>query len=162
MIEEFINLFESAYYELNKDNGWKTNYYSENKEKFHQVLIDLNEFNQVHSFWSGNELVGAYIFEDNYVTDIVVSPKFQNKRYGSNILAHCIRNMTMSKSINNIRLRIAKSNVGAKKLYERNGFVEIACFAEHTYFFQNWERFIIAKYNNILVKYYLWTPFVMI
>jgi RimJ/RimL family protein N-acetyltransferase len=40
--------------------------------------------------------------------------------------------MTVNKSVKNIRLRIAKLNIGAKKLYERNGFVEIACFAEHT------------------------------
>jgi len=36
-------------------------------------------------------------------------------------------------AINNIRLRVAKSNVGAKRFYERNNFVVIACFAEHTY-----------------------------
>ena len=41
--------------------------------------------------------------------------------------------MSVNKSIKNIRLRVAKTNVGAKKLYEKNGFVEIACFAEHTY-----------------------------
>jgi ribosomal protein S18 acetylase RimI-like enzyme len=41
--------------------------------------------------------------------------------------------MSVIKSINKIRLRVAKSNVGAQKLYERNGFVEIACFAEHTF-----------------------------
>lgn len=46
------------------------------------------------------------------------------------MLFHCIRTMSENKSI---RLRVAKSNIGAKKLYERIGFVEIASFAEHTY-----------------------------
>jgi len=41
--------------------------------------------------------------------------------------------MSMNESIRNIRLRVAKSNTGAKKLYERNGFIEIAYFSEHTY-----------------------------
>ncbi|HBA03834.1 MAG TPA: GNAT family N-acetyltransferase, partial [Clostridium sp.] len=88
---------------------------------------------QVRSFWINNELVGAYIFCKNYITDIVVKPTVQNKGYGSYILAHCIRNMSMNESIRNIRLRVAKSNTGAKKLYERNGFIEIAYFSEHTY-----------------------------
>ncbi|SFB10290.1 GNAT family N-acetyltransferase [Clostridium frigidicarnis] len=133
MSKEFVDLFDSSYYQLNIDNGWKINSHAVNEEKFHQELNELNKFSQVRSFWLNNELVGAYIFEQNYITDIVVKPIFQNKGYGSYILAHCIRNMNLNKSIKNIRLRVAKSNVGAKKLYERNNFVDIACFAEHTY-----------------------------
>ncbi|MEW8994349.1 GNAT family N-acetyltransferase [Clostridium sp.] len=104
-----------------------------NEEQFYKKLIDLDKHSQVRSFWINNELVGAYIFCQNYITDIVVKPTVQNKGYGSYILVHCIRNMSMNESIRNIRLRVAKSNTGAKKLYERNGFIEIACFAEHTY-----------------------------
>lgn len=133
MLEEFVDLFDSSYYQLSIDNGWKTDSHAINKEQFHQKLNNLNKCRQIRSFWLNNKLVGAYIFEQNYITDIVVKPIFQNKRYGSYILAHCIRNMSISKSIKNIRLRVGKSNVGAKKLYERNDFVEIACFAEHTY-----------------------------
>jgi len=132
MLEEFVDLFDSSYYQLSINNGWKTDSHDINKEQFHQRLNNLNKCKQMRSFWLNNELVGAYIFEQNYITDIVVKPIFQNKSYGSYILAHCIRNMNVSKSIKNIRLRVAKSNVGAKKLYERNDFVEIACFAEHT------------------------------
>lgn len=133
MLEEFVDLFDSSYYQLSIDNGWKTDKYTTNKEQFNQKLNNLNKCKQVISFWLNYELVGAYMFEHNYITDIVVKPIFQNKGYGSYILAHCIRNMSVNKSIKNIRLRVSKSNVGAKKLYERNDFVEIACFAEHTY-----------------------------
>lgn len=133
MLKEFCNLFDKSYYQLYMDNGWEVNSYSRYQEPFKARLISLGKLNQVHSFWIDNELTGAYIFQDNYITDIVVSPMFQNKGYGSYMLAHCIRNMKIDKDIKNIRLRVAKSNVGAKKLYERNGFVEIACFAEHTY-----------------------------
>lgn len=133
MLEEFVDLFDSSYYQLSIDNGWKTDKYTTNKEQFNQELNNLNKCKQVISFWLNYELVGAYMFEHNYITDIVVKPIFQNKGYGSYILAHCIRNMSVNKSIKNIRLRVSKSNVGAKKLYERNDFVEIACFAEHTY-----------------------------
>lgn len=133
MLKEYIDLFDSAYYQLNIDNGWKINGYAVNEEQFHQKLIILNKLNQVRSFWLNNELVGAYIFQQNYITDIVIKPIFQNKGYGSYLLTHCVRDMCVNKSIKNIRLRVAKSNVGAKKLYEINDFVEIACFAEHTY-----------------------------
>lgn len=133
MLQEFVDLFDSVYYQLNIDNGWQVNSHAIYEEQFHQNLKDLNKSSQVCSFWLNNELIGSYIFEQNYITDIVVKPMFQNKGYGSYILAHCIRNMRVNKFINNIRLRVAKSNVGAKKLYERNDFVEIACFAEHTY-----------------------------
>lgn len=133
MLKELVDLFDSAYYKLNIYNGWKTKSYAVNEEQFHQELNTLNKLNQVCSFWLNDELIGAYIFQQNYITDIVIRPMYQNNGYGSYILAHCIRNMSINKSIKNIRLRVAKSNTGAKKLYERNSFVQIACFAEHTY-----------------------------
>lgn len=133
MLKEFVALFDNAYYELNIENGWKVNSHAVNEEQFYEKLNTLDKFNQVCSFWLNNELIGAYIFQENYITDIVVKPMFQNKGYGSYILAHCIKNMSVNKSINNIRLRVAKSNTGAEKLYQRNDFAEIACFAEHTY-----------------------------
>lgn len=133
MLKEFIDLFDSSYYQLNKDNGWKIDSHAIYAEEFHNKLNQLDKLNQVCSFWLDDELVGAYIFEQNYMTDIVVRPSFQNKGYGSYILAHCISNMITNKSVKNIRLRVAKSNVSAKRFYERNNFVQIACFAEYTY-----------------------------
>ena len=133
MLKEFVDLFDSAYYKLNVDNDWDTNSYALNEKQFQQKLNTLKKLNQICSFWLNGELVGAYIFQQNYITDIVVKPIYQNHGYGNYILAHCIRTMRTNKSIDKIRLRVAKSNIGAKKLYERNGFAEIACFAEHTY-----------------------------
>lgn len=133
MLKEFVDLFDSAYYKLNVDNDWDTNSYALNEKQFQQKLNTLNQFNQICSFWLNDELVGAYIFQQNYITDIVVRPIYQDQGYGTYILAHCIRTMRTNKSIDKIRLRVAKSNIGAKKLYVRNGFAEIACFAEHTY-----------------------------
>lgn len=133
MLKEFINLFDSSYYQLYIDNGWQVNSNAINEEQFCKKLIDLDKYGQVRSFWVNNELVGAYIFHQNYITDLVVKPTVQNKGYGSYILAHCIKNMSTNKFIRNIRLRVAKSNIGAKKLYERNGFIEIAYFSEHIY-----------------------------
>lgn len=132
-LKEFIELFDTAYYQMNLDNGWEINRYALNEKQFQQKLDALNKHNQICSFWLSGELVGVYIIQENYITDIVVRPRYQNHGYGTYILAHCIRTMSSNKSIDKIRLRIAKSNSGAKKLYERNGFAEIASFAEHTY-----------------------------
>lgn len=132
-LKEFIDIFDTAYYQLHVDNDWETNSYALNEKQFQQKLDTLNIHNQIYSFWLSGELVGAYIFQENYITDLVVRPRYQNRGYGTYILAHCIRTMSSNKSIDKIRLRIAKSNSGAKKLYERNGFAEIAYFAEHTY-----------------------------
>jgi ribosomal protein S18 acetylase RimI-like enzyme len=132
-LNEFVDLFDSAYYNLAKDNGWETNYNALNPDKLNQKLTCLNRHKQVVSFWIKDTLIGTYLFEKNYITDIVVRPQFQNKGYGSYMLAHCIKNMSINKNVENIRLRVSKSNVGAKKLYQTNGFIEMACFAEHTY-----------------------------
>lgn len=132
-LKEFVDLFDSAYYKLNVDNDWETNSYALNEKHFQDNLNAMNKLDQIYSFWLKEELVGAYIFQQNYITDLVVKPIYQNHGYGTYILAHCIRTMRENKSIDKIRLRIAKSNYGAKKLYERNGFSEIAYFAEHTY-----------------------------
>jgi len=133
MIKEFVDLFDCAYYQLKTDNGWEINSNAKNEEQFYQNLNTLNKFNEVYSFWLNNELVGAYILKQNYIMDIVVKPVYQNKGYGSYILAHCIKNMRVNKFIDNIRLGVAKTNTGAKKLYQRNGFIEISFYAEHTY-----------------------------
>lgn len=132
-IDDFVDLFDSAYYQLNIDNGWPVNSYAANQEYQHCRLMDLNKCNQVRSFWLNDELVGAYILKQNYIYDIVVRPIFQNKGYGSYILAHAIRNIRKNKSNDKIILGVTKSNLGAKKLYERNDFAEIASYAEHTY-----------------------------
>lgn len=132
-IKEFVELFDGAYYELNKENGWRVDGHAAQEKHFNERLKELNELNQVRCFYLERELVGAYIFEQNYIADIVVKQVHQNKGYGSYMLVHCIRSMMESKGVEKVRLRVAKTNTQAKRLYERNGFIEIACFAEHTF-----------------------------
>jgi ribosomal protein S18 acetylase RimI-like enzyme len=133
MLDQFVTLFEQAYYQLIKDNGWAINGYAVNKMAFHKSLVQSYEKNEVASFWFKDELIGAYLLEGNYITDLVVNPLYQNKGYGTTLLAHCIHDLKKNPSINKIRLRVARSNEGAIRFYQRSGFVEIAHFAEHTY-----------------------------
>ncbi len=73
-----------------------------------------------------------YIFEGNYITDIVIAPNHQRQGYGKILLNHCIFQMKKLNSDMIIRLRVAKSNIKAYNFYFKNGFNEISCFAEHT------------------------------
>lgn len=133
MLKEYVHLFDGAYYQLNIDNHWEINSYAKNEEQFHEKLNTLNKHNQVYSFWIDKELIGAYILKENYIMDFVVNPIYQNKGYGSYMLAHCVKNMKENKAIKKVRLGVVKTNTAAKRFYERNGFVEISCYSEHTY-----------------------------
>lgn len=132
MLESFIVLFDGAYEQLNIDNGWDTDRYRRDPGGFLETLAGYEAESRVRSFWLQNSLVGAYISEGEYIRDIVVTPEYQNRGYGRLLLKHCIRRMN-EQGCGNIFLRVAASNAGAKRLYERNHFVETACFAEHTY-----------------------------
>ncbi|MEK4062686.1 MULTISPECIES: GNAT family N-acetyltransferase [Paenibacillus] len=132
MLESFIALFDGAYEQLNRDNGWDTDQYRREPESFLATLAAYEAESRVRSFWIRDSLVGAYITEGEYIRDIVVAPEYQNRGYGGIILNHCINRMR-EQGDGNIFLRVAGSNAGAKRLYERNHFVETACFAEHTY-----------------------------
>lgn len=87
---------------------------------------------ECRSFRLHDRLVGAYLLGEDYIQDIVVAPAFQNCGYGTYMLAQCIRHL-YNKGHNRAGLRVAKSNTGALRWYERNGFQIIASFAEHTY-----------------------------
>lgn len=133
MLDQLVELYDKAYFQLNKDNGWQTDWYYTNSQVFLASLQEKVRDDEFRSFWIGNQLVGAYIINDNYIQDLVVSPEYQNQGYGGQILAHCIRHMIENINVKQVCLRIAKSNIRAKKLYERNHFEEIACFVEHTF-----------------------------
>ena len=129
----FVDLFDKAYEQLNLENGWDTKSYSKAAESFCRQVKELHKNRSMQSFWRRDSLVGAYIVNGNYIADIVVHPRWQNKGYGSLLLKHCIRFLREEKKVSEIYLRVTKSNIGAKRLYERNGFTTISHFAEHTY-----------------------------
>ena len=133
MCDAFVELFESAYERMNLENGWDATSYSRDAENFCNQLKEFHEQRMMQAFWDQIDLVGCYIIDGPFIKDIVVHPHFQNKGYGSLILRHCIRFMREEKGISEIFLRVTKSNEGAKRLYERNGFRGVSYFAEHTY-----------------------------
>jgi ribosomal protein S18 acetylase RimI-like enzyme len=133
MLEPFIALFDTAYEQLNLENGWRTDRYRSEPELFLRMLEGFEASGQVRSFWLQDSLLGAYITDGVYIRDLVVAPEFQNCGYGRTILHRCVNQMWSRTERGNIYLRVAGSNTGAKRFYERNQFVPIARFAEHTY-----------------------------
>lgn len=111
MLQEFIELFDRGYLQLELENGQITDWHSSNQVEF----------------------LSMRLIHNNYIQDLVVNPDYQNGGYGSVILAHCVAHMRANKGIDNVCLRVAKSNWRARRFYERNHFEELASFAEHTY-----------------------------
>lgn len=132
-IDLFVDLFASAYEKLNIENGWDSQFYAKNKVGFNNELIYLNNQQCLKSFWKEDVLIGCYIIDGNFLRDIVVHPRLQNCGYGGMMLKHFLRYMQVDREEKNIYLRITKSNIGAKRFYDRYGFKVIASFAEHTY-----------------------------
>ncbi|GIN73794.1 hypothetical protein J14TS2_42690 [Bacillus sp. J14TS2] len=130
MLGKFTHLFDRAYFHLNKENGWST---ATDPDEFLEFLDYYESLGQVRSFWLDEDLIGAYIISGEYIRDFVVDPDFQNQGCGTIILEQCIERLRAMKGIENILLRVAKSNTGAKRFYEKNNFIEIANFSEHTY-----------------------------
>lgn len=132
-LNDYVDLFDKAYEKLNIENGWDPKSYSKDPVRFGKELQQLSNNGRIKSFWKNGILIGCYIIDGIYIRDLVVYPRFQGFGYGTMFLQHCIRYMKEEIDISNIYLRITKSNTGAKRLYERNRFVVISNFAEHTY-----------------------------
>lgn len=133
MLDQLIELFGKGYFQLNEENGWSTDWYYTNTKVFQAMLYEKMRDDEFRSFWLGEQLIGAYIISGNYIQDLVVSTEYQNRGYGSALLALSIKHMIENKNVKKVCLRITKSNIRAKRLYERNHFEELACFAEHTF-----------------------------
>lgn len=131
MLSDFIQLFEKAYYDLNIENGWAIDTYRQ--DGFLSSLQQYESEERVRSFWIDEKLIGAYIIDGEYIRDFVIHPEYQNYGYGSLMLKNCINKMMNTMGIKNILLRVAQSNIGAKRFYERNNFIEFSNFAEHTF-----------------------------
>lgn len=131
MLDEFIQLFDKAYYDLKVENGWSTE--PPVKEAFLQSMLSYESEARVRSFWLEDTLIGAYCIDGEFIRDFVILPSYQNRGYGSRMLNNCIQRMTQRMGKKTILLRVAKTNSGAKRFYERNGFIELSNFAEHTF-----------------------------
>lgn len=131
MLDDFIQLFEKAYYNLKVENGWSTE--TPSIDDFLRSMLSYESEDRVRSFWIEDTLIGAYIIAGEFIRDFVILPGYQNRGYGSLMLKNCIHRMANIMGIKKIFLRVVKTNSGAKRFYERNNFIEVSNFVEHTF-----------------------------
>lgn len=131
MLDDFIQLFDKAYYKLKVENGWNTE--TPSKDAFLQSMLSYELEDRVRSFWIEDTLIGAYIIAGEFIRDFVILPEYQNHGYGRLMMKNCIHRMEKVMGMKKIFLRVAKTNSGAKRFYERNNFIEMSNFAEHTF-----------------------------
>ena len=74
--------------------------------------------NNVYLLVKDEELIGSVALKGSEIDDLIVTPEFQNKGYGKQILLWALENIKSEKII----LHVAQWNRKAISLYERNGF----------------------------------------
>ena len=77
-----------------------------------------NGMNNVYLLVKDEELIGSVALKGSEIDDLIVTPEFQNKGYGKQILLWALENIKSEKII----LHVAQWNRKAISLYERNGF----------------------------------------
>ena len=77
-----------------------------------------NGMNNVYLLMKDEELIGSVALKGSEIDDLIVTPEFQNKGYGKQILLWALENIKSEKII----LHVAQWNRKAISLYERNGF----------------------------------------
>jgi ribosomal protein S18 acetylase RimI-like enzyme len=124
----FAGLFERAYRQVNLDNGKAADGISRNLDGFRHHLAFYQQQGGFAGYWLGEILVGACLYAHGMIHDLVVEPQFQGQGLGSLMLARCV-----NQHLPQIELSAAASNRGAIRFYQRYGFAEMGCFADHTW-----------------------------
>lgn len=132
-LSQYSDLFDRAYYDINVANSYPLDWHTRYAEAFRVRLARMDQGGGIGSFWLDDRLVGAYLIQGLYISDLAVHPEFQNRGYGRFILSRALNRMLVEMDRPEARLNVAQTNTRAKRFYERLGFVEIGCFADHTY-----------------------------
>jgi GNAT superfamily N-acetyltransferase len=127
------DLLDRAYRPLFSIMGIQPEPLSHNIVDFTRGLEALAKKDGVYSFWINDKLVGVCLAQGDYIRDFAVDPAFQNLGLGSKILTSVI-NSCQSRGYKDFHLDVAMVNTGARRFYTRHGFVEIGCFADHSFY----------------------------
>jgi GNAT superfamily N-acetyltransferase len=130
---DFAMLLDRAYRPIFQSIDSLPDPHTRDLVRFTRDLEILETSGGVHSFWIGGRLAGVCLLRGDYIRDLAVDPACQNQGLGSAILAAVI-NDRLSHGAVEVRLDVALANTGAQRFYARHGFVEIGCFADHTFF----------------------------
>ncbi|QSX05112.1 GNAT family N-acetyltransferase [Sedimentibacter sp. zth1] len=96
-------------------------------------LKKANERNGFGALWKGDCLIGFYVLENEYISNIAILSKYKGKGYGTVILNHCLKDIFINKKYEETYLYTYAINTKAQKLYLKNGFEVSAFYSENTY-----------------------------
>jgi ribosomal protein S18 acetylase RimI-like enzyme len=118
-LDEFYDTYQKIYnecfYKMRKVLDAKPyNFYS-SKEQI------ADKKNNIYLFIQNEKLIGSVACYGNEIDDLIVSKEFQGQGYGTQLLIWAINHIQNSNELP-IKLHVAKWNVNAVSLYEKNNF----------------------------------------
>lgn len=130
-LDNWLLMTQSCYRELCLENGWESQSY-DNPASFGSDMLQRVIRNEAWSYLEQGKLIGGYRLNGSFIEDILVLPEHQNRGLGSQLL-ECAVAQVMQNGFAEVNLRVAESNTGALRLYQRRQFVLVSHFAEHCY-----------------------------
>lgn len=127
--QDYLNLIEDSFMEQCLICGEK----SELGENTVSWLKDADERNDFGALWKDDCLIGLYILDGEYISNIAVLSEYKGKGYGTVILNHCLKDIFINKEYNEAYLYVYAVNIKAQKMYLKNGFEVSAFYSENTY-----------------------------
>ncbi len=127
--QDYLTLIEDSFMEQCLVCGEK----SELGENTVSWLKDADERNDFGALWKDDCLIGLYVLDGQYISNIAVLSEYKGKGYGTVILNHCLKDILINKEYNETYLYVYAVNIKAQKMYMKNGFVVSAFYSENTY-----------------------------
>lgn len=128
-IQDYLNLIEDSFREQCLMCGEK----SELGENTVSWLKKADEKNEFGALWNDNCLIGIYVLDGEYISNIAILSEYKGKGYGTVILNHCLKDIFINKEYNEAYLYVYAVNIKAQKMYLKNGFEVSAFYSENTY-----------------------------
>lgn len=127
--QNYLNLLEDSFKEQDIMCG-EEHKLGENTVSWLKKADERNDFG---ALWKDNCLVGLYILDGEYISNIAILSEYKGKGYGTVILNHCLKDIFITKKYNETYLYVYAVNIKAQKMYLKNGFEVSAFYSENTY-----------------------------
>jgi ribosomal protein S18 acetylase RimI-like enzyme len=127
--QNYLNLLENSFREQDVMCG-EEHKLGENTVSW---LKKANEKNEFGALWKDNCLIGLYVLDGEYISNIAILSDYKGKGYGTVILNHCLKDIFINKEYNETYLYVYAVNIKAQKMYLKNGFEVSAFYSESTY-----------------------------
>lgn len=127
--QNYLNLLEDSFREQDIMCG-EEHKLGENTVSWLKKADEKNEFG---ALWNDNCLIGLYVLDGEYISNIAILSEYKGKGYGTVILNQCLKDIFINKGYKETYLYVYAVNIKAQKMYLKNGFVVSAFYSENTY-----------------------------